>query len=123
MSGILLIVGLVVVGLGGAGLLGVIVRNGLAYRRRPIQSLTRVPSWSYAGPPFQRPIDTIGLQIRVLNLPMAHEILTVGDLLAKSDEELLSYHLLGRFVLKHINERLLAEGYGPERHASPFSGN
>jgi hypothetical protein len=54
---------------------------------------------------------------------MAHEILTVGNLLAKSDEELLTYHLLGHIVLKHIKERLAAEGYGPKGGAPLSSGS
>ena len=57
------------------------------------------------------PIEELDLSVRAFNCLKANDISTVGQLLAKKEEELLSLRNFGRKSLDEIKEKLVEKGY------------
>jgi DNA-directed RNA polymerase subunit alpha len=59
----------------------------------------------------ETPIEELDLSVRAFNCLKANDIGTVGQLLGKKEEELLSLRNFGRKSLDEIKEKLLEKGY------------
>src|SRR5207302_6067546 len=57
------------------------------------------------------PIEELDLSVRAFNCLKANDITTVGQLLGKKEEELLSLRNFGRKSLDEIKEKLLEKAY------------
>jgi DNA-directed RNA polymerase subunit alpha len=69
------------------------------------------------------PIEELDLSVRAFNCLKANDITTVGQLLGKKEEELLSLRNFGRKSLDEIKEKLVEKGYVPaEEMDSVFRG-
>lgn len=69
------------------------------------------------------PIEELDLSVRAYNCLKANDITTVGQLLAKREEELLGLRNFGRKSLDEIKERLVEKGYvQPEDMETMFHG-
>ena len=69
------------------------------------------------------PIEELDLSVRAFNCLKANEIQTVGQLLQKKEEELLSLRNFGRKSLDEIKEKLVEKGFiGPEEMGSVLRG-
>ena len=69
------------------------------------------------------PIEELDLSVRAYNCLKANDITTVGQLLAKREEELLGLRNFGRKSLDEIKERLVEKGYvQPEDMDTMFHG-
>ncbi|RLE28614.1 DNA-directed RNA polymerase subunit alpha [Candidatus Acetothermia bacterium] len=58
-----------------------------------------------------QPLDELGFEARACNLLREEGIVTLGDLLARSREELLDIHGFGEKTLKRLEEQLAQLGY------------
>ena len=69
----------------------------------------------------QIPIEELDLSVRAFNCLKANDITTVGQLLGKKEDELLSLRNFGRKSLDEIKERLVEKGYvEPDQMDSVF---
>ena len=69
----------------------------------------------------QIPIEELGLSVRAFNCLKANDITTVGQLLGKKEDELLSLRNFGRKSLDEIKEKLVEKGYvEPDQMDSVF---
>jgi DNA-directed RNA polymerase subunit alpha len=69
------------------------------------------------------PIEELDLSVRAFNCLKANDISTVGQLLAKKEEELLSLRNFGRKSLDEIKEKLVEKSYiKPEELDTVFHG-
>ncbi len=57
------------------------------------------------------PIEELDLSVRAFNCLKANDITTIGQLLSKSEEELLSLRNFGRKSLDEIKEKLVEKGF------------
>ena len=55
---------------------------------------------------LNQPVDIIELSVRASNCLKAAKIRTIGDLVSKKDDELISYKNFGKKSLDEIKERL-----------------
>ena len=55
---------------------------------------------------LNQPVDIIELSVRASNCLKAAKIRTIGDLVTKTDEELIGYKNFGKKSLDEIKERL-----------------
>jgi DNA-directed RNA polymerase subunit alpha len=55
---------------------------------------------------LNQPVDIIELSVRASNCLKAAKIRTIGDLVSRKDEELISYKNFGKKSLDEIKERL-----------------
>ena len=71
------------------------------------------PSLKPGGPGklIDTPIEELDLSVRAFNCLKANDIGTVGQLLGKKEEELLSLRNFGRKSLDEIKEKLVEKGY------------
>lgn len=53
-----------------------------------------------------KPVHEIGLDVRTLNCLVVNDILTVGDLCAKTDRELMHIRNFGRMCLQDVKRQL-----------------
>ena len=58
-----------------------------------------------------QPLDELGFEARACNLLREEGIVTLGDLLARSREEILDIHGFGEKTIKKLEERLAALGH------------
>jgi DNA-directed RNA polymerase subunit alpha len=71
----------------------------------------------------ETPIEELDLSVRAFNCLKANDITTVGQLLGKKEEELLSLRNFGRKSLDEIKEKLVEKGYVPADQAdNAFKG-
>ena len=69
------------------------------------------------------PIEELDLSVRAFNCLKANDITTVGQLLGKREEELLSLRNFGKKSLDEIKEKLVEKGYVPADQAeNAFKG-
>jgi DNA-directed RNA polymerase subunit alpha len=69
----------------------------------------------------QIPIEELDLSVRAFNCLKANDITTVGQLLGKKEDELLSLRNFGRKSLDEIKEKLVEKGYvEPDQMDSVF---
>ena len=69
----------------------------------------------------QSPIEELDLWVRAFNCLKANDITTVGQLLGKKEDELLSLRNFGRKSLDEIKEKLVEKGYvEPDQMDSVF---
>jgi DNA-directed RNA polymerase subunit alpha len=69
----------------------------------------------------QVPIEELDLSVRAFNCLKANDITTVGQLLTKKEDELLSLRNFGRKSLDEIKERLVEKGFvEPDQMDSVF---
>jgi len=66
-----------------------------------------------SGGRFDTPIEELGLSVRAYNALKRHNITKVGDILAMSDEELLSIRNFGDKSKQELRDALIAHGFMP----------
>lgn len=72
----------------------------------PAVSPTAVPDMDRLRELLGQPVDIIELSVRASNCLKAAKIRTIGDLVSKKDDELISYKNFGKKSLDEIKERL-----------------
>ncbi len=71
---------------------------------------------------LQQPVDIIELSVRASNCLKVAKIRTIGELVSKSEDELLSYKNFGKKSLDEIRERLKEMGLGLGRASAAPAG-
>jgi len=68
---------------------------------------------------YNTPIDELGLSMRAYNCLKRSGIMTVGQLLERTEEELMSLRNFGRRSYEELKERLIALGFLPPEKPAP----
>lgn len=84
----------------------------------PIQAQIKTEESAKMEELYSQPVDIIELSVRASNCLKVAKIKTIGELVAKSEDELLSYKNFGKKSLDEIKERLKEMGLGLGRGAS-----
>ena len=85
---------------------------------QPIQAQIKTEESAKMEELFSQPVDIIELSVRASNCLKVAKIKTIGELVTKSEDELLSYKNFGKKSLDEIKERLKEMGLGLGRSAS-----
>lgn len=84
----------------------------------PIQAQVQTQENAKLEELLSQPVDIIELSVRASNCLKVAKIKTIGDLVSKSEDELLSYKNFGKKSLDEIRERLKEMGLGLGRNVN-----
>jgi DNA-directed RNA polymerase subunit alpha len=84
----------------------------------PIQAQVKSEESAKLEELLSQPVDIIELSVRASNCLKVAKIKTIGELVSKSEDELLSYKNFGKKSLDEIRERLKEMGLGLGRQPS-----
>jgi len=88
----------------------------------PVQALVRTEESAKLEELFSQPVEIIELSVRASNCLKVAKIKTIGELVSKSEDELLSYKNFGKKSLDEIRERLKEMGLSLGRPSSQPAG-
>ena len=88
----------------------------------PIQAQARTEESAKMEELLSQPVDIIELSVRASNCLKVAKIRTIGELVSKSEDELLSYKNFGKKSLDEIRERLQEMGLSLGRKPSQPAG-
>ncbi len=87
----------------------------------PIQAQVRTEESAKMEELLQQPVEIIELSVRASNCLKVAKIKTIGELVSKSEDELLSYKNFGKKSLDEIRDRLKEMGLGLGRSTGSAS--
>jgi DNA-directed RNA polymerase subunit alpha len=73
--------------------------------------------------PVDTPIEDLNLSVRAYNCLKRNGLVSVGQVLEKSEDELLSMRNLGREAYDDLVDKLIEAGFLPRRPDSPDDGD
>jgi len=88
----------------------------------PVQAQVKTEESAKMEELLAQPVDIIELSVRASNCLKVAKIKTIGELVSKSEDELLSYKNFGKKSLDEIRERLKEMGLGLGRSSAPPAG-
>src|SRR4051812_17032322 len=88
----------------------------------PVQNAVRSEESAKMDELFSQPVDIIELSVRASNCLKVAKIKTIGELVTKTEDELLSYKNFGKKSLDEIRERLKEMGLNLGRSQSQPAG-
>jgi DNA-directed RNA polymerase subunit alpha len=88
----------------------------------PMQAQIRTEENAKLDELLSQPVDIIELSVRASNCLKVAKIKTIGELVSKSEDELLSYKNFGKKSLDEIRERLKEMGLNLGRQSAQPTG-